>query len=108
MVLVRYNAGVALTIENVSTDGARLVGPLAVDLGERVHILFEVDGRPIDVAGEVIRTDLRDMVTDRVSVKFVDVDDETTELLRQFVLGAIEDEERQREAELEAPRDDEA
>ena len=103
-VLVRFNDAVALTIENISTGGAHLVGPLAVDLGERVQILFEVDGHPIEVAGEVIRTEMRDMITDRVSVKFVDVDDETTELLRQFVHGAIEREERR----LDGPHDDEA
>jgi len=48
-VLARHNPGVTFSIENISVNGCSLVGPLTLSVGDRVQILFEVDGSPIDV-----------------------------------------------------------
>lgn len=52
MVLVRHNTGVAMMIENISLGGLQLVGPLTVQPGERLEMLFQCEQKSIDVAGE--------------------------------------------------------
>lgn len=93
IVLARHNAGVELVIDSISVGGARLVGEIAVVVGEYVQILFESDGHPIDVRGEVVRAEKVDMVTDHVALRFVDTSDETKELLRRLVERLLEIEE---------------
>jgi hypothetical protein len=90
VVLVRHNAGVTMTIESLSVGGARIIGELTVDRGDRVQILFDIAGRPVEVFGEVVRVDKRDIATDRVSVRFVDVAVETRDLIRELVREVIE------------------
>jgi hypothetical protein len=85
IVLARHNNGVAFVIESMSTSGARLAGPLTLGVGERVQILFEIDGHPIDVCAEVVRVEKFDMMTDRVAVTFRDVDAETQKRIVQLV-----------------------
>ena len=101
VVLARHNDGVGLTISSLSVGGARLVGPLSLDRGERIQILFEIDGRPVEVSGEVVRVEKQDMMTDRISVRFVDVPDDVRELIQMLVRRALEQEERLRESESE-------
>jgi hypothetical protein len=101
VVLVRHNEGAAMTIESVSTSGARLVGPVTLDVGERIQILFEVDGSPIEVSGEVVRVEATDMTTDRIAVRFVDVADDTRVKLRLLVQRALEHEDEQRQADVD-------
>lgn len=43
-----------MTIESLSISGARLSGSGTFGMGERVQVLFEVDGAPIDVTAEVV------------------------------------------------------
>ncbi len=87
VVLARHNDGVTMTIESLSVSGARMVGPLTVAVDEPLQILFELDGRPIDVRAEVVRVEPRDTATDRVSVRFVEVQpaahDAIYEIVRQ-------------------------
>jgi hypothetical protein len=85
VVLARHNAGVQMTIESLSVTGARLAGPSTFDVGERIQILFEIEGTPLDVAGEVVRVEHQDMVNDRIAVRFVDVEDTDVALIRRLV-----------------------
>ena len=85
VVLARHNAGVTLTIDSISLGGARLEGTITVEVGERVQLLFEVEGRPVDVAGEVVRVQMIDMATDHIAVRFVDVAGDAKDLIRQLV-----------------------
>ncbi len=89
VVLARHNNGVTFAIENISTTGARLAGPLTLGVGERIQILFEIDGHPVDVKAEVMRVDKYDMMTDRVAVSFRDVDPETQQRITRLVQQAL-------------------
>jgi hypothetical protein len=91
VVLARHNAGVAMTIESISTGGARLVGGVTLAVGERIQILFEIDQRPVEVLGEVVRAETQDITTDRIAVRFVELTGETRELIRQLVLQTLEE-----------------
>ncbi len=95
VVLARFNSGVEFTIESISVGGARLFGPLTLEEGERVQILFEVDGHPIDVHAEVISIVTRSVDRDRVLVRFVDLAPDTAERIRAMIQHALEHEEDQ-------------
>ena len=85
VVLARHNDGVPFVIESLSTSGARLVGPLTLDRGERVAVLFEAGGHPIDVRGEVVRVERQTISQDRVAIRFVDLEGESLEAIRRLV-----------------------
>ncbi len=86
----RHNAGVAVRIVSVSLGGARLHGEITVQLGERIRVLFEVDGRPIDTDCEVVRVEKVDMATDKIAIRFIDVDATTKIALRHLVDRLLE------------------
>lgn len=89
-----------MLIESISTGGALLVGPLTLDRGEQVQILFEIDDHPIDVVGEVVRSENHDVMTDRVAIKFINMNAETRMLVRELVRRTLELEECQRASEF--------
>lgn len=90
IVLARHNDGVAFTIESISVSGARLAGPLALDVGERVHLLFEMDGHPVEVTGEVVRVDRQDLASDHIAVRFIEVAEDTRALIRDLVVRTLD------------------
>ena len=90
VVLARHNTGVAFTIESISAGGARLVGPLTLDVGERVQVLFELAGTPIDVEGEVVRAERHDMMNDRVAIAFKNVSETTRSIIHQIVVTSLD------------------
>jgi len=100
---VRHNPGVTFEIENISVGGCSLVGPSTLSVGDRVQILFEVDGSPIDVSAEVIRAERVDIMNDHIAVKFIDVEDATHERIQRLVTKAIEREVEQLEREDSEP-----
>lgn len=102
--LARHNRGATFSIENISVGGCSLVGPITLSVGDRVQILFEVDGSPIDVSAEVVRADHLDIVNDRIAVKFLDVQDAAHELIQRLVAKAIEREIEQLERAAEPER----
>jgi hypothetical protein len=89
IVLARHNAGVPMVIESLSVSGARLAGPSTFGVGEQIHILFEIEGSPLDVAGEVIRVEHQDIINDRIAVRFVAVTDEARLSIRRLVLETL-------------------
>lgn len=90
MLLVRHNPGVAFSIESISVSGARLVGPLTLEVGERVQLLFELEGVPIDVEGEVVRVERPDIMTDRVAVAFRNLSATTRALIYELVQRSLD------------------
>lgn len=90
IVLARHNDAVALTIASISLGGARLEGAITVAMGERVQILFDVEGHPVDVTAEVVRVQMIDMAIDHVAVRFVDVTGEAKELIRRMVERSLD------------------
>ena len=90
IVLARHNSGVAFSIESISVGGARLVGPLTLEAGESIQILFELEGTPIDVEGRVVRVDRQDLATDRVAVAFKNLSEEARVSIQQLVLRGLD------------------
>lgn len=90
MVLARHNAGVAFLIESISVGGARLVGPLTLDAGEHVQLLFELEGTPVDVEGVVVRAERHDIMNDRVAISFKNLSDTARVLIHQLVVKALD------------------
>jgi hypothetical protein len=90
IVLTRHNRGVAVTIDSLSISGARLAGPLTVDRGEVLSILFEIDGHPIEVSGEVIRVESRDLLFDHFSVRFGALSPEARTLIGHLVRDTLD------------------
>lgn len=88
--LARANDGIAFQIESISIGGARLAGPLTLEADEAVQVLFEIDGRPLDVRAEVIRVVARSFGRDVVLVRFVDLSDDNREAIREMVRRASE------------------
>ena len=90
VVLVRHNAGTECLIDSISMGGARLVGPLTLAVGEHVQVLFEVDGTPIDVEGEVVRAERQDVMNDRIAIAFKNVSESTRLLLHKLVVTSLD------------------
>jgi PilZ domain len=90
VVLARHNDAVALTIASISLGGARLEGSITVAMGERLQILFDVEGHPVDVRAEVVRVQMIDMAIDHIAVRFVDVTAQAKELIRQMVERSLD------------------
>lgn len=90
ILLVRHNPGVAFSIESISVGGARLAGPLTLEVGERVQLLFELEGTPIDVEGEVVRVDRPDIMTDRVAVAFRNLTVTSRAVIEQLVRRSLD------------------
>lgn len=88
-VYARHNAGVTLTIASISLGGARMVGAITVEVGERVQILFDVDGQPVALDCEVLRRVMIDMATDHIAVRFIDVKDDAAELIRRLIQQSV-------------------
>ena len=89
-VLARHNTGVPFTIECLSIGGAKLRGPLTLDRGELIHVLFEIDGHPVEVGAEVIRVISEDIMTDHVAVRFITIESDARELIRELVWRTLD------------------
>src|SRR5215469_8461630 len=80
LVLARHNDGIEVAIEDVSIGGAKLSGPVTLDVGERIQIVFTTNARP--VTAEVVRVESRDMTNDCAVVRFAARGDETRAAIR--------------------------
>lgn len=83
MVLARHNEGVAFAIERISVGGARFVGPLTLQAGDHVQLLFELEGTPVDVEGVVV-VERHDIINDRVAISFKNLSEATRALIHQI------------------------
>lgn len=84
-------------IENISTTGARLRGPLTLTLGQRIDLVLELEDRsPIDVVAEVVRVHTDDLVNDTAAVRFIDLAPAAYAAITLHMkgLGADDEEER--------------
>jgi hypothetical protein len=81
---------VKFTIDSLSISGARLVGPLALQRGDRIDITLELDNGPVAVAGEVVRVDTPDLMTDQIAVRFVDTSPTSRAAIRELVRQNLE------------------
>lgn len=70
VLLARHNDGVPFDVESLTLGGVRLVGPLALEVGESVQVLIEVEEHLLDVEGEVVHVIRQDALRDCVAVTF--------------------------------------
>jgi len=73
------------TIDNLSLGGARLIGTMALRLGQQIDIEFTVDSGPVKVTGEVVRVDTPDLLEDQIAIRFVDLAAEVRSAIRETV-----------------------
>jgi hypothetical protein len=90
VVLARHNPGVAMTIDSLSLGGARLSGPATFARDERVQVLFDIEGTPLDIAAEVVRVEHQDIVIDRIAVRFVSLTQPQRAAIRHLVQRVLE------------------
>ena len=77
------------TIDNLSLGGARLVGSMALRLGQQIDIEFEVDTGPIKVTGQVVRVDTPDLIEDQIAVRFLELDPDVRVAIRDTVMRQL-------------------
>jgi hypothetical protein len=97
---------VPFTIDNISVGGARLIGTLALRLGQRIHLFLELDVGMVEVDAEVVRVDTPDLIEDQVAVRFVDASPEASAALRGVVARVLEEKQREEEEEPELSIED--
>jgi hypothetical protein len=90
VLLARHNDGAAMKIETMSTDGAVLMGPVTLTVGERVQVQFEVDGVFVEVSADVVGVDCRTITSDHIAIRFVGLSDETRARLRSLTQSTQE------------------
>jgi hypothetical protein len=73
------------TIDNLSLGGARLIGSMALRLGQQIAIELALDSGPVKVVGEVVRVDTPDLLEDQIAVRFVDLSSDVRTALRATV-----------------------
>lgn len=93
-IVARVSAGkradVRFTILNVSVTGAKLEGPLALKLHQRISIKFESGDLSAEVEAEIVRVDTPDLLIDQIAARFVDPSSEARDVLRQIIDRAVE------------------
>jgi hypothetical protein len=78
------------TIDNLSVGGARLIGTLALRLGQRVHLVLDLDVGLVELDAEVVRVDTPDLLEDQIAVRFVDATPEVKTAIREVVARVLE------------------
>jgi hypothetical protein len=89
--VTKGNKQVPFTIDNLSLGGARLIGELALQKGQKIEITLELDSGTVNVKGEVVRVDTPDLMTDQVAVRFIDPTDEAKAAIKDVVMRTLKD-----------------
>ena len=76
-------------IDNLSSSGARLTGPLALKLGQRIAISFVLEATTFDVTAEIVRVHTPDLVTDQIAVQFIEPPAATVLRIEAFVAAML-------------------
>lgn len=85
MVLARHNTGVQFALDRLTTAGARLSGPVTLDVGERIRVMFDIAGHPYDVMAEVITVEHASLLIDRIAVRFIELSAESRNAIRDLL-----------------------
>ena len=89
--VTKGNKKLPFTIDNLSLGGARLIGELALQKGQKIDITLELDSGMVDVVGEVVRVDTPDLMTDQIAVRFLDPTPEAKAAIRDVVMRTLKD-----------------
>ncbi len=79
------------TIQNISISGAKLEGPLALALRERITLVFKAGDESVTLQAEVVRVETADLMSDEIAVAFVDMTEATREAIRALVNRVLDD-----------------
>ena len=85
------NKQVPFVIDNLSLGGARLIGELALQKGQKIDITLELDSGTVSVVGEVVRVDTPDLMTDQIAVRFLDPTEEAKAAIKDVVMRTLKD-----------------
>jgi hypothetical protein len=88
-VVVVRNRCVDFVIDNISSSGARLAGPLTLELGQHIEMSFVLDTTTVVLAAEIVRVHTTDLVTDQIAVRFVEPSAETVTQIDIFVAALL-------------------
>jgi hypothetical protein len=89
--VTKGNKQVPFVIDNLSLGGARLIGELALQKGQKIQITLELDSGTVNVTGEVVRVDTPDLMTDQIAVRFLDPTDEAKAAIKDVVMRTLKD-----------------
>lgn len=89
--VTKGNRQVPFVIDNLSLGGARLVGELALQKGQKIEITLELDSGTVNVTGEVVRVDTPDLMTDQIAVRFLDPTAEAKAAIKDVVMRTLKD-----------------
>jgi hypothetical protein len=82
---------VPFVIDNLSLGGARLIGELALQKGQKIDITLELDTGMVDVIGEVVRVDTPDLMTDQIAVRFIEPSEAAQAAIKEVVMRTLKD-----------------
>lgn len=82
---------VPFVIDNLSLGGARLIGELALQKGQKIEITLELDTGTVNVVGEVVRVDTPDLMTDQIAVRFLEPSDDARAAIKEVVMRTLKD-----------------
>ena len=88
----QHDEAIELVLESISTIGAQLVGPLTLEIGDLVELLFALDAHPIRVSAQVVRVEREDIVMDRIAVRFLGLGNEARASIHGLTLRVFEEE----------------
>jgi c-di-GMP-binding flagellar brake protein YcgR len=83
-------AAVRFTILNISVTGAKLEGPLALKLHQRISIRFQSDATCVELEAEVVRVDTPDLMVDQIAVRFIDPSSDARDAIGEIVKRAVD------------------
>ena len=78
-----------VVIDRLSTDRARMTGSLTLALGQRIEIGLTLDAAALAVTGEVVRVHTKDLLTDQITVRFVEPSDCVVSGIDRFVAARL-------------------
>ena len=82
---------VPFVIDNLSLGGARLIGELALQKGQKIDITLELDTGDVSVVGEVVRVDTPDLMTDQIAVRFLEPSEAAQAAIKDVVMRTLKD-----------------
>ncbi len=80
---------VSFSVDNVSTSGARLRGPLPLARGQRIRMV--IGESEAELEAEVVRVHTGDLLTDQVAVRFLSLTPEAEAQVRVLVAQGCKD-----------------
>jgi PilZ domain len=80
---------VPFRVLNLSVTGAKLEGPLALRLHEKIRIKLTIEEKSVELEAEIVRVNTADLMTDQIAARFLQPSAEAVNLLQHIVDQAL-------------------